>query len=52
MLAQAHQHDIDGHPVQPSGESRVTAKSRDLSVQLEEGFLRQVLCQPEITHHA
>src|ERR1700733_945214 len=38
-LAQTHQHDIDGHPVQPGAENRISTKSRNLSVQLKKGFL-------------
>ena len=52
MLAQAHQHDIDGHPVQPRGENRFPTKGRELSVQLKKGFLSEVFGQRKIVHHA
>jgi hypothetical protein len=51
-LAQPHQHDIDCHPVKPCGESGVTAKSRELPVQLKKGFLREIFGNLEIMHHA
>jgi len=43
--AQAHQHDIEGHPVQPGGEKRFTAKRIELAMQLKKCFLRQVFCK-------
>ncbi len=39
-LAQVHQHNIDGHPVQPSGEKGFAAKRNELAMQLKESFLR------------
>ena len=52
MLAQAHQHDIDGHPVQPCREKGVASKRCDLAVQLEKGFLCEVFGQLKIVYHA
>ncbi len=51
-LAQAHQHDIDCHPVKPCGEGGVPAKSCKLPVQLKKGLLREVFGHLEIVHHA
>jgi hypothetical protein len=40
LPTEAHQDDIYGEPVQPSGERGIAAKTSDLSKQLKKGILR------------
>jgi len=50
-LAQPHEHDIEGHAMEPGGEERFAAKRGKLAMQLEEGFLRKVFSEGEISDH-
>jgi len=44
-----HQHHIDRQPMQPGGKGRITAKARNLAVQLQESLLGEVFGFREIT---
>src|SRR5208283_552050 len=51
FLTQAHENDVNGHPVQPCGKSRFAAERADLAVKLEKSFLHQVFRIGGVTHH-
>jgi hypothetical protein len=42
LLAQMHQHNIDGHSVQPGGKGRVAAEACNPAMQLKKNLLSQV----------
>ena len=42
LLANSHERNVDGQPVQPGGKARFAAKSLNLAEQLQEGVLCQV----------
>ena len=50
-LAKVHQDLIDGQPVQPSRECRLTAKAANLSKELNENLLREVFGLRDISRH-
>ena len=52
LLAQLHQHDIDGQPVQPGGKGRVAPERRNLPVQLKKCLLGQIFSLRNVAHHA
>lgn len=53
LPTEAHEDDIYGEPVQPSGERGIAAKTSDLSKQLKKGILRQIFGQRQIAaNHA
>jgi hypothetical protein len=52
LPAQLHQNDINHQPVKPGVEGRFPAEGVELSKQLDEGFLHEVLCIRLIARHA
>src|SRR5437868_12034735 len=51
LFAEAHQDNIDGHPVQPGREGGFPAEGADLTEQLQESFLSQILGLSRIGRH-
>jgi len=52
LLPQLHQNHVYRKAVKPCGKRRLAAKCGDLSEELEERFLRQILCLGRIPHHS
>jgi hypothetical protein len=47
-----HQHCIDGEPVQPGTEGRVSAKRFEFAMHLKKGLLGEIFSQREIVHNS
>jgi hypothetical protein len=52
LLSQAHQDNVNGHPVQPGRESRFAAERADFAEQLQERFLHQIFRVRWVIYHA
>jgi hypothetical protein len=51
LFPQVHQHYVYREPMQPRRERRFAAKRRNLTIELEEGFLSQILRLSRIRRH-
>src|SRR5579859_6929052 len=52
LFPEAHEHDVDGHAMQPGGKGRLAAKGGNLAEQLQKSLLHQVFRVGRIADHA
>ena len=52
FLAQVHQDEVDGEPVQPGGEGGLAAEAADFAEEVEEGLLGHVFGFGDVAEHA
>src|SRR5271169_6326198 len=52
FLAKAHEHDVNGHAMQPGGEGRFTTKGADLAEELKKGLLHEIFGIRRIVDHS
>jgi|SRR5690242_16877423 len=51
FLAKPHQDDVHGQAMQPGGKSRFTPERRNLTKELQKGFLRKIFCFRRVPYH-
>src|ERR1700733_1636257 len=52
LLAEVHEHEVDGEAMEPGGEGRLAAEAADLAEEMEEGLLGHVFSLRDIPQHA